>query len=159
LGHQRIAIITENPSHSLRMEGFRTKLATTGVPLPEEYIQYGDSTVSSGYHATDVLLELARRPTAIFATNDLMALGAVEAAIDHGLRVPADFSVVGLDDIMLGTHMRPPLTTVAIPKHELAKEAIELLLRFISGVALEPILLTVRPYLVTRHSTAPPREI
>jgi DNA-binding LacI/PurR family transcriptional regulator len=123
-------------------------------------MQYGDSTVSSGYHAAEELLALAKRPTAIFATNDLMALGVVDAAIDHGLRVPYDLSVVGLDDIMLGSHMRPPLTTVAIPKHELAKEAIELLLRYIDGIIdPEPILLTVPPYLVTRHSTAPPGEI
>src|SRR5260370_38399505 len=83
-----------------------------------------------------------------------MALGAVEAALDHGLRVPGDLSVVGLDDIMLGAHVRPPLTTVAIPKRELAKQAIELLLRYIDGAESEPVSLTVRPHLGVRHSTA-----
>src|SRR5258708_27278211 len=58
-----------------------------------------------------------------------MAFGAVEAALDHGLNVPDDLSVIGLDDIMLGAHVRPPLTTIAIPKQELARQAIELLLR------------------------------
>ncbi len=154
LGHHRTAVIVEAPSHTLRLEGFRTALATSGVALPTEYVQYGDSTMQSGYQGTEALLALPIRPTAIFATNDLMALGAVEAALDQGLRVPGDLSVVGLDDIMLGAHVRPPLTTVAIPKQELAKQAIELLLRYIDGVESEPVSLTVRPHLVIRNSTA-----
>jgi len=154
LGHHRTAVIVEAPSHALRWEGFRTALATSGVALPTEYVKYGDSTMQSGYQGTEALLALPIRPTAIFATNDLMALGAVEAALDHGLRVPGDLSVVGLDDIMLGAHVRPPLTTVAIPKQELAKQAIELLLRYIDSAASEPVSLTVRPHLVIRHSTA-----
>jgi len=154
LGHHRAAVIVEAPSHTLRWEGFRTALATSGVTLPTEYVQYGDSTMQSGYQAAEALLALPIRPTAIFATNDLMALGAVEAALDHGLRVPGDLSVVGLDDIMLGAHVRPPLTTVAIPKQELAKQAVELLLRYIDGAESEPVSLTVRPHLVVRHSTA-----
>jgi DNA-binding LacI/PurR family transcriptional regulator len=154
LGHHRTAVIVEAPSHVLRLEGFRTALATSGVALPTEYVQYGDSTMQSGYQGAEALLALPIRPTAIFATNDLMALGAVEAALDQGLRVPGDLSVVGLDDIMLGAHVRPPLTTVAIPKQELAKEAIELLLRYIDGAESEPVALTVRPHLIVRHSTA-----
>ena len=154
LGHHRTAVIVEAPSHVLRLEGFRTALATSGVALPTEYVQYGDSTMQSGYQGAEALLALPIRPTAIFATNDLMALGAVEAALDQGLRVPGDLSVAGLDDIMLGAHVRPPLTTVAIPKQELAKQAIELLLRYIDGVESEPVSLTVRPHLVIRHSTA-----
>ena len=154
LGHHRTAVIVEAPSHTLRLEGFRTALATSGVALPTEYVQYGDSTMQSGYQGAEALLALPIRPTAIFATNDLMALGAVEAALDQGLRVPGDLSVAGLDDIMLGAHVRPPLTTVAIPKQDLAKQAIELLLRYIDGVESEPVSLTVRPHLVIRHSTA-----
>ncbi len=154
LGHHRTAVIVEAPSHVLRLEGFRTALATSGVALPTEYVQYGDSTMQSGYQGAEALLALPIRPTAIFATNDLMALGAVEAALDQGLRVPGDLSVAGLDDIMLGAHVRPPLTTVAIPKQELAKQAIELLLRYIDGVESEPVSLTVLPRLVIRHSTA-----
>jgi len=154
LGHHRTAVIVEAPSHVLRLEGFRTALATSGVALPTEYVQYGDSTMQSGYQGAEALLALPIRPTAIFATNDLMALGAVEAALDQGLRVPGDLSVAGLDDIMLGAHVRPPLTTVAIPKQDLAIQAIELLLRYIDGVESEPVSLTVRPHLVIRHSTA-----
>lgn len=154
LGHQRTAVIVEAPGHTLRLEGYRKALAASGVTLLAEYVQYGDSTMQSGYRAAEALLALPIRPTAIFATNDLMALGAVEAALDHGLNVPDDLSVIGLDDIMLGAHVRPPLTTIAIPKQELARQAIELLLRYIDGAEIEPVSLTVRPHLVIRHSTA-----
>jgi DNA-binding LacI/PurR family transcriptional regulator len=74
--------------------------------------------------------------------------------MDHGLHVPDDLSLIGLDDIMLGQHVRPSLTTVAIPKHELAQEATQLLLRYIDNLDTEPIQLTLRPHLVIRHSTA-----
>jgi DNA-binding LacI/PurR family transcriptional regulator len=158
LGHRTFAVIVETPSHILRLEGFRSALAASGIALPDIYIQRGDSSMQSGYEATMALLALPSRPSAIFATNDLMALGAVEAAIDHGLRVPDDLSVIGLDDIMLGMHVRPPLTTVAIPKQELARQAIELLLRYIDDTEAEPVLLTVRPHLVIRRSTAKPGE-
>jgi DNA-binding LacI/PurR family transcriptional regulator len=154
LGHQRTAVIVEAPSHTLRLEGYRQALAASGVTLLAEYVQYGDSTMQSGYRAAEALLALPVRPTAIFATNDLMALGAVEAALDHGLRVPDDLSVIGLDDIMLGAHVHPPLTTIAIPKQELARQAVELLLRYIDSAEIEPVALTVRPHLVVRHSTA-----
>jgi len=154
LGHRRTAVIVEAPSHTLRWEGYRKALAASGVTLLAEYVQYGDSTMQSGYRAAEALLALPIRPTAIFATNDLMALGAVEAALDHGLQVPDDLSVIGLDDIMLGAHVHPPLTTIAIPKQELARQAIELLLRYINSAEIEPVALTVRPNLVVRHSTA-----
>src|SRR5258708_14020001 len=154
LGHQRTAVIVEAPSHTLTLEGYRKALAASGVTLLSQYVQYGDSTMQRGYRAAEALLALPVRPTAIFATNDLMALGAVEAALDHGLNVPDDLSVIGLDDIMLGAHVRPPLTTIAIPKQELARQAIELLLRYIDDAEIEPVALTVRPHLVIRHSTA-----
>jgi DNA-binding LacI/PurR family transcriptional regulator len=159
LGHRTFAVIVEAPSHILRLEGFRSTLTASGIALPKAYIQTGDSSMQSGYDATRTLLSRPERPTAIFATNDLMALGAVEAAIDHGLRVPEDLSVIGLDDIMLGRHVRPPLTTVAIPKQELARQAIELLLRYIDDPEAEPELLTVRPHLVIRRSTGRPGAV
>lgn len=154
LGHRRVAVIIEAPGHMLRLEGFCTALAASGVTLPTEYVQYGDSSMQSGYQATKTFLALPTRPTAIFATNDLMAFGALEAAMDHGLSVPDDLSLIGLDDIMLGQHVCPSLTTVAIPEHELAQEATQLLLRYIDNLDTEPIQLTLRPHLVIRHSTA-----
>lgn len=161
LGHRRAAAIvhwTEAPNlpHVRRLEGFRATVQAAGGALSDEYVRYGDSTMESGYRAAAALFALPAPPTAIFATNDLMALGALEAAIDHGLRVPADLSIVGFDDIVLGAHVRPTLTTIAIPKRELAMEATKLLLRFVDGAADDQWHLAVRPYLVARQSTAAP---
>jgi len=158
LGHHRLAIIVEYPGHAPRLEGFRAALAASGIDLPPDSIQYGDSTMQSGYQATRTLLSLPTPPTALFATNDLMALGAMEAALDEGLTLPDDLSVVGLDDIMIGAHMHPPLTTIATPKHELAKRAVELLLRHIDDAESPSLSLTVRPHLIVRQTTAPQQK-
>jgi LacI family transcriptional regulator len=85
-----------------------------------------------------------------------MALGAMEAILDQGLRVPEDISIIGLDDIVVSAHLRPPLTTIAVPKSQLAKEATELLLGQINGEQEEPVSRLVEPYLVRRQSTGFP---
>jgi DNA-binding LacI/PurR family transcriptional regulator len=158
LGHRRLAVIVEYPGHAPRLEGFCATLAASGIDLPPASIQYGDSTMRSGYQAAQTLLSLPTPPTALFATNDLMALGAMEAALDKGLTLPDDLSVIGLDDIMIGTHMHPPLTTIATPKHELAMQAVELLLRHIDDVQSPSLSLTVRPHLTVRQTTAPQQQ-
>ena len=158
LGHRRLAVIAEYPGHAPRLAGFRATLVASGIDLPSAAIQHGDSTVQSGYQATRALLALPAPPTALFATNDLMALGAMEAALDEGLTLPDDLSVVGLDDIMIGAHMHPPLTTIATPRHELAKQAVELLLRHIDDAESPCIGLTVRPHLIVRQTTVPPQR-
>ncbi len=157
LGHRRVAAVPELPFHASRLEGFRTTLAAAGVTLADECVRVGASTVESGYRAAADLLALPQRPTAVFATNDLMALGVMEAAADVGLRVPRDLSIVGLDDIMLGAHVRPSLTTIAVPKRQLAAEATDLLLRHIEEGLRSPPPVVVRPHLVVRRSTAPVR--
>ena len=161
LGHRRCGVIVHgagahNPSHTRRLEGFQDACEDAGARISDGAVQYGDSSLESGYRAAELLMALPLPPTAIFASNDLMALGALEAAIDHGLRVPRDLSIVGFDDILLGAHVRPALTTIAIPKRELAMEATELLLRLVEGAEQSLRHLTVRPYLVARHSTAAP---
>jgi DNA-binding LacI/PurR family transcriptional regulator len=158
LGHRRLAVIVEDPGHAPRLGGFRAALAASGIDLPAASVQHGDSTMQSGYQATRTLLSLPTPPTALFATNDLMALGAMEAALDEGLTLPDDLSVVGLDDIMIGTHMHPPLTSIATPKHEMAKQAVELLLRHIDDAETPSLSLMVRPHLIVRQTTAPPQK-
>ncbi len=156
LGHRSIAVIYDEPQQTLRLEGFQSVLQIAGITLPAELIPRGNSTLESGYAATKQLLARSEHPTAIFATNDWMALGAIEAVLDEGLRVPQDISIIGLDDIVVSAHLRPPLTTIAIPKSQLAKEATELLLGQIDGNQEMMVSRLVEPYLVLRRSTTFP---
>ncbi|HEY7357184.1 MAG TPA: substrate-binding domain-containing protein, partial [Ktedonobacterales bacterium] len=109
-----------------------------------------------GYHGALALLALPEPPTAIFAGNDWMALGAIEAIASRGLSVPRDLAVVGVDDISQAAHAHPPLTTISIPKQEMARAATELLLRHIQGTDLPaaPTKILVSPHLIVRQSTA-----
>ncbi len=162
LGHRRVAVVvqetaagTHSPSHTCRLDGFRAALAAGAVALRDDEVCFGDGTLESGYRAARALIARPGRPTALFVTNDIMALGATEAALDAGLHVPGDLSVIGFDDIALGAHVRPTLTTIAIPKQELAARAMGILLRRIEGDAM-PTRLTLLPHLVERRSTAAP---
>jgi LacI family transcriptional regulator, galactose operon repressor len=155
-GHRRIATIVEEPVQWTRRQGFEAALAEAGLTAPQEYVRQGDSSFESGYQAALALLALPQPPTAIFAGNDWMALGAIEAITSTGLAVPRDLAVVGVDDISQAAHAHPPLTTISIPKIELARTATELLLRRIRGtdVPEEPTRILASPHLVVRQSTA-----
>lgn len=155
-GHRRIAAILEEPVQVTRRKGFEGALAEVGLTAPAEYIRQGDSSFESGYQAALALLELPMPPTAIFAGNDWMALGAMEAITSRGLTVPHDLAVVGVDDISQAAHAHPPLTTVSIPKREMARAATELLLRYIQGTDIpeEPLKILVSPHLKIRQSSA-----
>ena len=102
-----------------------------GPAFDERLVREGDFGESSGYEATQALLADDPRPTAIFAANDLMAIGAIAAVQDAGLDVPGDVSVVGFDGIALGSYVRPALTTVAIPTYELGAAAMRMLLELV----------------------------
>jgi DNA-binding LacI/PurR family transcriptional regulator len=156
LGHQKIAIIVDEPQQTTRFAGFRAALLSAGIPLQDEMIQLGDSTIESGHAAARRLLTSPQRPTAIFATNDWMAIGALEAAREEGIHVPEDLSIIGLDNVIVGAHISPPLTTIDIPKHQLAKEATELLMRQIDGDRDQAQSILIPPELLVRHSTAVP---
>ncbi len=156
LGHERMAIIFDEPQQSLRFEGFRSTLLEAGLALPPAMIQVGHSTLESGYTAAQQLIEQTIRPTAIFATTDWMALGAIQAVQNAGFQVPQDISIIGLDDIMISAHIRPPLTTIAIPKAQLAFEATELLFSLMKGTPEPPLSRLIKPSLIIRQSTAAP---
>lgn len=155
IGHRQIAIIFEELVQTPRLEGYQFSLIAANVPIKPEYLQTGDSTFESGYRATMSLLALPVPPTAIFAGNDMMAMGALEAISERGLTVPGDVSVIGVDDITMAAHAHPPLTTISIPKREMARTATELLLRRIDvvGAPEEAVKMLIRPHLVIRQST------
>jgi DNA-binding LacI/PurR family transcriptional regulator len=164
LGHRRIGVITHGPKpgsvlheHRLRVAGCRTGLAAGGCPLDPSLLAFGDSTVESGRAAGHALLTLPAPPTAIFATNDLMALGVLGAARDLGLPVPDALSIAGFDDIMAAAFAGPPLTTVRIDIAEVMTGAMALLLEMIAGK--EPATPPLAPlHLLVRGSTGPVRS-
>ncbi|WP_222266307.1 LacI family DNA-binding transcriptional regulator [Modestobacter marinus] len=131
LGHVRIAHLAGPRGLDVaeqRAERYRRALAAHGVPLDGRLVRGGVFTEDSGHALTAGLLADGVRPTAVFAANDVMAVGAIAALRDHGLRVPADVSVAGFDGIHLGRYLQPPLTTYAQPVTAIARHAVDLLL-------------------------------
>jgi LacI family transcriptional regulator, galactose operon repressor len=136
IGHRRIATITgllDKRPGADRLRGYRQALQACGLAYRDEYVAYGDFYVESGRRAMADLLALDEPPTAVFAASDMMALGAIRAAGDAGLSVPADVSVIGFDDVQLADHMNPPLTTVRQDKAGLGGAAGSALMRMIEG--------------------------
>lgn len=135
LGHRRIGYINgpENwhNSHD-RLAGYSDELARNGIDADPALIQPGDWECDSGHAAALKLLALAERPTAIFAANDLMALGAIYGIQDAGLAVPGEIAVVGYDNRDFAQIIRPRLTTVSLPVYEMGRTAAEQLLRQIT---------------------------
>lgn len=135
-GHTRIAMIAGvagTPPREGRVKGYREALAAHNVPVEERLIRAGEFTEQGGYEATRELLRLSPRPTAIFAANDLMAIGAYQALREAGVRVPDDVAVVGFDDIPAASLVHPALTTIAQFPHGLGRQAAELLLDRLAG--------------------------
>lgn len=136
LGHRRIGCIT-GPSFltpsAERVAGYHDALAAAGIRAHHEWLVNGDFQHASGYQAGMKLLRLPEPPTAIFACNDLMAVGAMYAIHEAGLRVPDDLSIVGFDDISLASYTIPRLTTVAQPARRIGGLAIERLIARIQG--------------------------
>ena len=159
LGHRRIATITgmiDSRPGADRLRGYRQAIQELGLAYRDDYVVYGDFYAESGREATERLLRLAEPPTAIFAASDLMAIGAIRAAAEVGLRVPEDLSIVGFDDIQLSPHVNPPLTTMRQDKLGLGFAAGDALVARIAGAPDRPPLRTLAVELVVRGSTAPP---
>lgn len=136
LGHTRIAIIHGPPNRLAsrdRAAGYRTMLRQLGLPVDPALQAEGDFSEQSGQRAMEQLLGTVPGPTAVFAANDRMALGAIRAIQVRGLRVPEDISVVGFDDIPVAAYVRPALTTMRQPLYDLGNRAARLLLDMTEG--------------------------
>lgn len=132
LGHRRIACLAGpsqvSPSGD-RVDGYRQALKQAGIPVDPELIFTGDFTPEGGHACAGQIMTMGKaRPTALFACNDLMAFGAITGFSENGLRIPADISVIGFDDISLASYCNPTLTTVAQPRHEMGQMAVKILL-------------------------------
>ena len=155
-GRERIACITGpsdvTPSWE-RVLGYRDALAAAGLPFDESLLVRGDFRAPSGYEAMNALLSRPERPTAVFACNDLMAIGALSAANEHGLSVPGDIAIVGFDDVALASYTNPPLTTIAQSRQEMGRLAAEVLVGRIGGNADAPRRYLLETRLIVRKSS------
>jgi len=158
LGHRRIGCIT-GPSDvtpsAERVTGYRRALEEAGIPVDKTLIVKGDFQYESGHQATCQLLSTDDPPTAVFACNDLMAIGTISAAVELGRKVPVDLSVVGFDDVRLASFTNPSLTTVVQPKYEMGVLAATMLLERIRDHNIPPRRQLLDVSLLVRQSTAP----
>jgi LacI family transcriptional regulator len=160
LGHRAIGVLCGEPSVqnvAERIRGFELELQKFGLEIPDAYKVTGRQDLQLGLRITD-LLQLDPRPTAIFATNDIVAIGAWRKLVESGFRIPRDISIMGFDDIEISRFLVPPLTTVAQPYREIGAQAVELLVSLLqSGDAKKPAEKNVilKPTLRIRGSTAP----
>jgi DNA-binding LacI/PurR family transcriptional regulator len=160
LGHRRIAVIG-GPEDILcsraRLDGYRAAMDAAGVPVDPELVVHGRFHVEEGIEKGRALLALPDPPTAIFAGNDLQALGVYQAARERRLHIPEDLSVVGFDDLPVAQWVGPPLTTVRQPLVQMATAAAELVLTIARGEVPTQTRVELATELVVRESTAPPR--
>jgi len=159
LGHTRIgAVVGSEPTgnHIWRYRGFCDALARAGVAHPPEEVRFGGDTIDAGRNAAHGLLAAVPDLSAIFVSNDLPAIGVLQAAADLGLEVPSDLSVIGITDIQLAHQVRPALTTVAVPSEEAAELAVQLMMEVIEdgNNSVPRHAMTSVPQLVVRDSTA-----
>jgi LacI family transcriptional regulator len=155
-GHRRIALVggPENASTAREREaGFRAGLEAAGLPLDPRLRRVGQFSHESGYHWCLELLSLDPRPTAIFAANDVIAFGVLDAARRRGIRVPEELSVVGFDDIDMARWEGFALTTIKQPRAEMARAAAGLLLRRIESDESRPPTARVFPVEAVHRST------
>jgi LacI family transcriptional regulator len=164
LGHHRIACITtslDTGPFVERYEGYRRALDESGLPVIETLVVRSPQAYDMherGYEAACNLLSASELPTALFVCNDLMAIGALNAAADRGFQVPGDVSVVGYDDIYVASLVRPALTTIAQPVAETGALATSMLLERVRDPDLPPRNVVLEARLVLRGSTARVRD-
>jgi DNA-binding LacI/PurR family transcriptional regulator len=156
LGHTRIAHITfsseDYGATQDRKRGYQNALKRAGIPFDPELVRYGNYSAASGYLAMKDLLGLKPRPTALFAGNDTIALGALAAIREAGLRVPEDLAVVGYDDIPTAAYLDPPLTTIRSQAQEQGRLALEALVRLMRGEELSERRVFLETPLIIRKS-------
>lgn len=157
LGHRRIACVSyasrgQNPHADERVTIFRETLASAGIAVEEDLIDYGEFEPETGYDAMQRILERTSPPTAVYAMNDVMAFGVLHAIQDRGLRVPEDIAVTGFDDIRLAAFSNPPLTTMNEPDIEHGRLAAEMLIDLINGRTPKERHIRLETQLVVRQS-------
>ncbi|MBD0381793.1 LacI family DNA-binding transcriptional regulator [Paenibacillus sedimenti] len=157
LGHRRIGIIGEREkvrSSRERVRGFRQTMEEYGAAFVPEHLKHCDYKVEDGKIKALELLQADEPPTAIFACNDMLAVGTLQAARELGKKVPEDLSIVSFDNTILAAVTDPPLTTVAQPMEHMGKLVVNLIVEELQGTAPVKQRTVLRPELITRESTA-----
>lgn len=156
-GHRDIGAIPGQLARNTgggRLQGFMQALSEANIPLRQEWVVQGDFEPESGYQAMHQILVQKQRPTAVFCGGDVMAMGAICAADEMGLRVPQDISVIGYDNVRNARYFSPALTTIHQPKERLGEMAFTMLLDRIISKREESQMIEVHPHLVERRSVA-----
>lgn len=158
LGHRRIGCIIGYDLEAMftlptRLTGYQAAVTEAGIPFDRDLITGNDYTIECGYQSAAVLAE--KGVTAIFAHNDMIALGAYHYLREHHIRIPEDISLVGFDNIPIISTLELPLTTVAQPITQISNRCIDLLLQSINTPSTDRVSVTLQPELVIRKSTGP----
>jgi LacI family transcriptional regulator len=155
-GHRRIAYLGGFPSEQTgaeRLAGYRDAMETAGVEVDPGLVVNSDYTRAGGYEAGRLLLAADRRPTAVVAANDLMAIGFMQACDAGSVRIPGDVSVVGMDNTDLATFVKPRLSSVVMREEDIGANAASLLIERILGGRTARKTVRLEPELVVRESS------
>ncbi|MDQ0199263.1 LacI family DNA-binding transcriptional regulator [Neobacillus ginsengisoli] len=159
LGHKNFLVIAgpqEHRSHHLRLQGFLARMNELGCSINQEDIFYSPtSTYEDGYKGLSIIWEQfsIKKPTAIFATNDMLALGAMKALLEKGLKIPEDVAISGFDNIDFSNMFHPPLTTVKVDNMRMGEDAVLLLDQLIKKEQVPPERIEYEPQMIIRKST------
>ena len=160
LGHKRIGIITgplDTTTGCERLEGYLKALEDKGIKKDDNLIYEGDFKEEGGYKGVEALLNISNPPTAIFTSNNLMALGALKKITELGLKIPQDLSLVSFDDMDWFPYFSPPLTAVYQPAYELGETAVKLLFERLKRGRKKRKEVRLPTKLIIRESCAPPK--
>ncbi len=155
-GCRRVGFIAgpvQTTTGASRLAGYRAALRAAGRPLDPSLTAYADFRTEGGYAATRQLLRQRRPPDGLLFANNLMTVGGLRAIAEAGLAIPDDIAVVGFDDVIWATALRPPLTVVAQPTYEIGQTAAKLLLRRVDGEAFPPRRVVLQAELIERASS------
>lgn len=156
LGHKRIAYISNGPliyvAAQDRLEGYYRRLEDAGILVDDTLVQEGNFTEHSGLRAMQALLALPDPPTAVFVGSDVVAMGAMAAAVQHGLSIPQDIAIIGFDNLHFGSYLQPPLTTIHLPAQEIGQHLGQMVMAMLRGEPLETLDIRLPTELVIRSS-------
>ncbi|AZR72214.1 hypothetical protein BBF96_01655 [Anoxybacter fermentans] len=158
LGHRKIGLLVGSSEYIMsqdRLEGYKQGLLEAEIPYDSTLVEEVDFTEEGGYYGMEALLDRHPDLTAVFAIDDLLAVGAMKAIKRRGLVIPRDISLIGFNDNPLASYVDPPLTTIRIPIYEMGVKAAQMLIKVIKGEEPEPKQLVLSNEIIIRKSCAP----